>query len=227
MIVIDFCASFYSSVECVDLTVDSHGGSPTQCESHCCSTLDKPSQPKDHAVLQATKRRVGTKSEQRSFSPQWYKDFPWIHLCICWKKVFCFYCLKCYKTGLITFTKHYETAFIVEGFHNWKKAVEHCNRHAISECHWEAISKIISLARISIVDQLNEGASKAKCKNRRMFIKVLPSLQYSLRQGLAVRGHKDEESNLYRLLSLGVKIAQSSQNGLQGTNICHMTLSMR
>ena len=61
MIVIDFCASFYSSVESVDLTVDSHGGSPTHCKSHCCSTLDKPSQPKDRAVLQVTKRRVGRK----------------------------------------------------------------------------------------------------------------------------------------------------------------------
>ena len=35
-----------------------------------------------------------------------------------------------------------------------------------------------------------------------MFIKVLSSLQYLLRQGLAIRGHKDEESNLYRLLKL-------------------------
>ena len=83
----------------------------------------------------------------------------------------------------------------MEGFHNWKKAVECCNRRAISECLREAISRIRSLARVSIVDQMNEGASKAKCKDRRMFIKVLSSLQYLLRQGLALRGHKDEESN--------------------------------
>ena len=62
--------------------------------------------------------------------------------------------------------------------HNWKKAVERFNRHAILEYHKEAISKITSLSRTSIVDQLNEGASKAKCKNRRMLIKVLSSLQY-------------------------------------------------
>ena len=65
------------------------------------------------------------KSEQHSFKRPWYKDFPWIHRCISCKKVFCYYCLKCYETGLITFTKYYETAFIVEGFHNWKRAVEH------------------------------------------------------------------------------------------------------
>ena len=35
-----------------------------------------------------------------------------------------------------------------------------------------------------------------------MFIKVLSSLQYLLRQGLAIRGRKDEENNLYRLLKL-------------------------
>ena len=132
------------------------------------------------------------------------------------KKVFCFYCLKCYETGLITFTKHYETAFIVEGFHNWKKAVERFNRHAISECHREAISKTTSLSRTSIVDQLNEGASKAKCRNRRMFIKVLSSLQYLLRQGLAIRGHKDEESNLYYLLKLRCEDYQELSGWLAG-----------
>ena len=66
----------------------------------------------------------------------------------------------------------------------------------------EVISKIRSLSKASIVDQLNEGASKAQCNNRRMFIKVLSSLQFLLRQGLAIIGHKDEESNLHRLLKL-------------------------
>ena len=153
-------------------------------------------------MLQTTRRQVGNKSEQRSFNPQWYKEFPWIHLCVSCKKVFCFHCLKCYETGLITYTKRYETAFIVNGFQNWKKAVERFNRHSISECHREAISKVRSLTGASIVDQLSSEASKSRCKNRRMFIKVLSSLQYLLRQGLAIRGHKDEESNLYQLLKL-------------------------
>ena len=145
---------------------------------------------------------VGNKSVQRGFNQRWYKDFPWIHLCVSCKKVFCFYCLKCYETGLLTFTKRYETAFILDGFKNWKKAVEHFNRHSISECHRECISKARSLTRPSIVDQLSSEASKAKCRNRRMFLKVLSSLQYLLRQGLAIRGHKDEDSNLYQLLKV-------------------------
>ena len=69
-------------------------------------------------------RQVENKSVKRGFNPQWYKHFPWIHLCVACKKVFCFYCLKCYETGLLTFTKRYETAFILDGFQNWKKAVE-------------------------------------------------------------------------------------------------------
>ena len=125
-------------------------------------------------------------------------------VCVSCKKVFCFQCLKCYETGLITYTKRHETAFIVNGFQNWKKAVECFNRHSISECHREAISKgkVRSLTRASIVDQLSSEASKSRCKNRRTFITVLSSLQYLLRQGLAITGHKDEESNLYQLLKL-------------------------
>ena len=150
-------------------------------------------------MLQTTRRQVGNKSEQCSFNPQWYKEFPWIHLCLSCKKVFCFHCFKCYETGLITYTKRYETAFIVNGFQNWKKAVEHFNIHS----HREAISKVGSLTRASIVHRLSSEASKSKCKNRRKFIiKVLSSLQYLLRQGLAIRSHKDEESNLYQSLKL-------------------------
>ena len=114
---------------------------------------------------------------------QWYKQFPWIHLCAACKKVFCFYYLKCYKTGLITFTERFNT-------------------HSLSECHREAVSKTKSLARTSVVDQLNNEANKCRRRNREMFFKVLSSLKYLLRQGLAIRGHKDEESNLYQLLKL-------------------------
>ena len=60
MIVIMPC--FICSVEhtCVDLTIDSHDAL-VQCEIHCCSMLDIPSQHKDCAVLQATRRQVGKK----------------------------------------------------------------------------------------------------------------------------------------------------------------------
>ena len=44
--------------------------------------------------------------------------------------------------GLITFTKRCETAFIVEGFHNWKKAVERCNRHAFQNVTEKLLVKL-------------------------------------------------------------------------------------
>ena len=48
-----------------------------------------------------------------------------------------------------------------------------------------------------------------------MFIKVLSSLQYLLRQGLAIRGHKDEESNLYQLLKLRCEDCQELSGWLK------------
>ena len=35
--------------------------------------------------------------------------------------------------------KQFNTAFINENFHNWKKATERFRRHEASECHREAV----------------------------------------------------------------------------------------
>ena len=44
--------------------------------------------------------------------------------------------------------------------------------------------------------------AKTQSRNRQMFLKVISSLKYLLRQGLAVRAHKESEGNLYQLLLL-------------------------
>ena len=48
----------------------------------------------------------------------------WIHVCITRKKVYCHYCLQWYKRGVLSFTKKYDSAFILDGFQNWKKGHE-------------------------------------------------------------------------------------------------------
>ena len=152
-------------------------------------------------LLDSTKQQIGNKSEHRCLNPQWYKEFPWIHLCSDRKKI-CFHCLSAYKKGILQPTRRFETAFFVEGFQNWKKAVERFRRHEIAECHKEAVLKLKGLSGPTVVEQLSSEAAKTRAENRTMLLKVLSSLRFLLRQGLAIRGHKESEGNLIQLLCL-------------------------
>ena len=170
------------------------------CIGECCHVLEqtKPHQPSNKSIINATRQEVGKKA--RYFNPSWYKDFSWINFCTTRSKIFCFYCLQSYARGLLTMTKKYDGAFIVEGFSNWKKARERLERHQVSECRREAMLKYKSLQAPSVRQQLISQVSEAQRMRRDAFLKQLSSLKFLLRQGLAIRGHTEHDGNLIQLL---------------------------
>ena len=110
--------------------------------------------------------------------------------------------MSVYLTGSLSLTKKFETAFITDGFDNWKKAVEKFERHETSEYHKEAVFKFSRTSDQTIRVQLSTTAAKTQANNRRMLLKVLHSLRFLLRQGLAICGHKENEGNLIQLLKM-------------------------
>ena len=171
------------------------------CTAGCCADPVSPAQPSKRAFVDSTKLQIGHKSEFRCLNPQWYKDFPWLHAYQSRKKLFCFYCMMAHKKGSFP-SGHFETAFVVEGFQNWKKSVEHFCSHETSDLHKEVMLKHKSLQAPSIVDQLSISASREHAQNREMLLKVMSSLQFLLKQGLPVRGHTSSDGNLVQLLKL-------------------------
>ena len=105
-----------------------------------------------------------------------------------------------YEKGLLT--SHPKTAFFIEGFQNYKKAVERFQIHERAECHREAKTKLCLGEAPSIVEQLSLQADKTKAENRKMLLKLVSSLKFLLRQGLAIRGHSESEGILFQLLFL-------------------------
>ena len=178
--------------------------SPTNaCNSACCTNLKAPNQPMHQSFLATTKQKVGNKDEYRSLNPKWYKDFKWLHVCEARKRVFCYYCLVAYLQKTLTATpRHYETAFISEGFQNWKKATERFRFHEESDLHKDALFKFNSSQHPTITQQLSTVAAKETAENRKMLLKVLSSLRFLLKQGLPIRGHTSAVGNLYQLLEL-------------------------
>lgn len=187
-----------------------------QCTSECCQRLKEesaPYQPCDKSTISATKQKTGQKF--RSLNPKWYKDYKWLHYCASRKRVFCHSCCWCYVRGQLTLTKKYDDAFVKEGFNNWKKARERFERHQLSKCHKEAQLKLKSLQAPSVMEQVMSQVQKNQAENRGLLLKQLSSLQFLLRQGLAIRGHKETEGNLIQLLKLRSEDMPSLKSWLQ------------
>ena len=110
--------------------------------------------------------------------------------------MFCFYCRKASAT---IFNRKAEPSFTSHGFSNWKKAKEKFREHEQSHTHHEALMSYQALQQPSVVSLLSSQLYRDQAEHRKMLMKLLTSLKFLMRQGLAVRGHI-EEGNLFQLL---------------------------
>ena len=114
--------------------------------------------------------------------------------------MFCFICVKAVQLNLLTFSKNIEPSITIKGFCNWRKAGECFLKHETSLGHCEAILKVNNTGDVSA--QLNTAHRDILKARRTGLLKQLSSLHYLLQLGLAVRGNKNINSNLYQLLWL-------------------------
>ena len=164
------------------------------CE--CCSiTRTEPYQPQS--------AQVKKKKQSQSFQASWCHDHGWITYCIERQKLFCFDCRLAATKLLISpgnkASKGY-AAFVVTGFDNRKKAKWRFKEHELSQLHTESTVKIKLLQQPSVASQLSKQLTSDQVKRREMLLKLLSSIKYLVRQGLALRGHVENESNLIQLL---------------------------
>ena len=80
--------------------------------------------------------------------------------------------------------------------------MEHFHQHEATDCHKEATLQISGLNAPTVIEQLSTEGSKTTAEHRKILMKSLSSLRYLLRQGLAIRGHKEDNGNLLQLLKL-------------------------
>lgn len=169
--------------------------STEQCSSECCDEdLREPYHPNISCIR--TKRKQGKQS--RSFQGVWFDEHKWLTFCVTRKKAYCYYCRTGAARGLINAGKC--GAFVFVGFDNWKKAKERFREHERSQVHREACMKFQSLEQPSIAARLSNQVLKDQKQKREMLMKELTSLRYLARQGLAIRGHNEEDGNLRQLL---------------------------
>ena len=85
-------------------------------------------------------------NQYRSFNPDWFKCFGWLHYDISRDAAFCFVCIKALSKAQIS-TGNVESAFVKTGFQNWKKALKKdCSllNHQQSSAHNDAVQRCVN-----------------------------------------------------------------------------------
>ena len=83
------------------------------------------------------------------------------------------------------------------GFRNWKKGKERLEDHSNSDSHKLAL-KDASKLQMTIECQLDDHAKEKQRLRQHGLISHLNTLKTLLRQGIAIRGHSNENSNIYQ-----------------------------
>ena len=92
------------------------------------------------------------------------------------------------------------TAFTEDGFDNWKNALQQFREHEGSFLHRHALLFHQTSLQGSVASLLSASLRKEQAEHLTILMKLLSSLKLLLRQGSAIRGHKEEEGNLYQVL---------------------------
>ena len=176
------------------------------CRSVRLSTPSLGETPNQPRLLKFPQREFGQKTPvKRSFQPQWFNRWPWIHYDESSDAAFCFLCVKAYSQKKLDNCSSLETTYISAGYTNWKDASVKFNNHEGSRCHKDAVLKTVTIPAScrDIGETLSSQLAKEKLERRQCFLKLISSIKFLARQGLPIRGDGDESnSNYMQLLKL-------------------------
>ena len=178
---------------------DPPGESGRESGSNQEDILDKPNQPdpKNIPAQQLSNRIL-------HFQASWYKQYPWLHYSSSIKCVLCFHCVKTYTIKKSELSKKADPVFSSKGFSNWMNALASFQWHQNSKSHHHAMT-VSAQERSPIDTQLSSAWAQQQDDARHCLQNIVGSIQYLARQGIALRGHETQDSNLFQLLKFKAK----------------------
>lgn len=146
--------------------------------------------------IQFPKSAIGQK--QRSFSSKFYKNYGWLEYSTSTDKVFCYVCrMFCSKT----LRKQHET-FITIGCNKWNKLGEKLKAHEESTIHRQCFEKFLMHKQTTSSGTVHEKLltqHQDQHEQQMNYLKKLINIILCLaRQGLPLRGHREEETSKNR-----------------------------
>ena len=121
-------------------------------------------------------------NQYRSFNPDWFKRYGWLHYDINRDAAFCFVCIKALSKGQIS-TGNVESAFVKTGFRNWKKALEKDRgllKHQQSSAHNDAIQRYIngSVENHDFGEMTSSNITQLKRTNTNNLLKIISNIKF-------------------------------------------------
>ena len=161
---------------------------------------EKPNQPS--STFSFPKTNFG--KQQRSCQAKWFSEYKWLDYDESRDCVTCFICKKHSKNLTAEISKD---AFLSAGFNNWKKALDSFKDHQKSKLHVAALSLEFVVPECGNIREMTSENLKTKMiENRKCLLKIIETIRFLGRQGLALRGREDDEnSNFWQLLKLRTK----------------------
>ena len=158
---------------------------------------EKPHQP---LSFEFPKRSFGQKTVvQRTFQPQWFSRWKWLHYVEDSDAAFCFTCVKAYSENKLFSVSSLQSTYISNGHTNWKDATTKFAAHEGSNCHKEAVLKMITLPATThdIAESLSAQVAVERLDRRQCFLMLLSNIRFLARQALPLRGDGDESNSNY------------------------------
>ena len=132
----------------------------------------------------------------RHFCTQWYTQFKWLEYSPSINKAFCFPCRVFGTKG------HHQEAFVSNGFQNWKSALEKFHAHQSSVAHknsilaWEVGKQMQNNPERNVVSLISLQHKKMIDENRQYLKNIVETLVFIGRQGISLRGHRENDESL-------------------------------
>jgi len=140
----------------------------------------QPHQPKS---FDFPKRSFGKKVPvMRSFQASWFDRWPWLHYIESRDVVLCFHCAEAKKQKKLNWCNNADEAFISKGFYNWKDATVKYVEHESSNCHKEAVLKVVTVKSTDVADILSAKLAKDKMERRQCFLKILSNIRFFIKR---------------------------------------------
>ena len=126
----------------------------------------------------------------------WFKMFPFVSYSMSAEGLFCLPCV------LFPDSAHRRPKkLITDAYQNWKDAVEDMKQHATCDYHMNSAAKMNAFMKTyedpsSRIDvSVTDSSCKRVQQNRDILTSVVKCLQFCGRQGIALRGHRDDDTS--------------------------------
>ena len=135
-------------------------------------------------------------THNRHFRYQWYSQFDWLEYSPSANKAFCFACRVFGRTG------QQHEAFVSTGFHNWKTALKKFRVHQCTSAHktavltWRTAERTRNNPETNVVTLVNHQTKNEVDENRRYLKDIIETLIFLGRQGISLRGHRENSESL-------------------------------